>query len=117
MALTVGVTDWSGRDHAEISDLQRAMIHDAMAHLAFAPDDHVLDIGCDDGFLTRMIAELVPGGLVVGVDASPRMIRAAADTTVGHPDPDGYGQLAAYENVVGRPGLFRFTQMRVEMTR
>ena len=34
MALTDGVTDWSGRDYAEVSGLQRAMITDAMSALA-----------------------------------------------------------------------------------
>lgn len=77
MALTVWVTDWSGLDYAEISDLQRAMITNAMADLTFSADDRVLDIGCGDGFLTRMIAGLTPDGFVVGVDASPRMILAA----------------------------------------
>lgn len=71
------MTDWSGRDYAEISDLQRAMIIDAMADLTFDPSDRVLDIGCGDGYLTRMVAELVPDGCVIGADASPRMIRAA----------------------------------------
>ncbi len=82
MALTVGVTDWSGRDYAEVSGLQRTMITEAMATLAFSPDDWVLDIGCGDGFLTRTIADLVPRGGAVGVDASRRMIAAAHTSTV-----------------------------------
>lgn len=77
MALTVRVTDWSGREYAEVSDLQRMMITDAMAALRFSTHDWVLDIGCGDGFLTRAIADLVPDGFVVGADASPRMIAAA----------------------------------------
>lgn len=71
------MTDWSGQDYAEVSGLQRAMITDAMTALAFAPDACVLDIGCGDGFLTRSIADLVPDGMVIGADASPRMISAA----------------------------------------
>ncbi len=65
MALTDGVTDWSGRDHAEVSGLQRAMITDEMSALACSLDDWVLDIGCGDGFLTHAIADLVPGGRVL----------------------------------------------------
>jgi trans-aconitate 2-methyltransferase len=76
------VTDWSGRDYAEVSGLQRAMITDARTALAFSQDDWVLDIGCGDGFLTRDIAVLVPAGYVVGADASPRMIAAANTTAV-----------------------------------
>jgi trans-aconitate 2-methyltransferase len=82
MALTVTVTDWSGRDYAEVSGLQRTMISEALSALAFSPDQWVLDIGCGDGFLTRAIADLVPGGGAVGADASRRMIDAAHASTV-----------------------------------
>lgn len=81
MALTVGVTDWSGRDYAEVSGLQRTMITEAMAALSFSPDERVLDIGCGDGFLTRAIADLVPRGGAVGADASRRMIATAHEAT------------------------------------
>ena len=65
MALTDGVTDWSGRDNAEVSGLRRAVITDAMSALACSPDDGVLDIGCGDGFLTHAIADLPSGGRVL----------------------------------------------------
>jgi trans-aconitate 2-methyltransferase len=81
-AFTVCVTDWSGRDYAEVSSLQRAMITDAMTGLTFARDDWVLDIGCGDGFLTRAIADLVPDGYAVGADASHRMITTARSAAV-----------------------------------
>jgi SAM-dependent methyltransferase len=95
-ALTVGVTDWSGHDYAEISSLQRAMAAEAVAALAFKPNDRVLDVGCGDGYITRSVAAMVPGGCAVGLDASPRMVAAA---------------------LAGQPGLFRFTQMRVLLGR
>jgi trans-aconitate 2-methyltransferase len=79
---TVCVTDWSGRDYAEVSTLQRAMINDAMAGLAFGRDEWVLDVGCGDGFLTRAIADMIPGGFAVGADASKRMIATASTAAV-----------------------------------
>jgi trans-aconitate 2-methyltransferase len=82
MALTVLVTDWSGRDYVEVSGLQRTMITEALAALSFSPDQRVLDIGCGDGFLTRAIADLVPRGGAVGADASRRMITTAHAATV-----------------------------------
>jgi trans-aconitate 2-methyltransferase len=85
--LTVIVPDWSGEDYAKISALQRAMIDEAAATLAFAETDRVLDVGCGDGYLTRAIADMVPRGWAVGVDASHRMIRTAKSAGAAKPSP------------------------------
>ena len=58
------------------------MIGESIAALRFSPQEWVLDIGCGDGYLTKGIAERVPDGAAVGVDASPRMISAADDSPV-----------------------------------
>jgi trans-aconitate 2-methyltransferase len=71
------VTDWSGEDYAKVSSLQRAMVEEAKSSLALAEADRVLDVGCGDGYLTRQMAGMVPGGYAVGVDASKRMIATA----------------------------------------
>ena len=71
------MTDWSGQDYAEVSNLQRAMATEALASLRFGHDGRVLDIGCGDGYLTRAVVGMVPDGFAVGVDASPRMIATA----------------------------------------
>ena len=42
-------------------------------------------MGCGDGFITRSIAARVPAGVVVGIDASPRMIEVARS----RPNPPG----------------------------
>ena len=71
------MTDWSGQDYAQVSNLQRVMATEALASLRFRRDGRVLDIGCGDGYLTRAVVGLVPDGFAVGVDASPRMIATA----------------------------------------
>ena len=68
---------WSGRDYAEVSGPQRAMVHEAISQLEFSEDERVLDVGCGDGVLTRAAARMLPLGYAVGVDASPRMIATA----------------------------------------
>lgn len=44
------------------------------------PGQRVLDVGCGTGYLARLLARSVgDDGLVVGVDASPEMVRYASD--------------------------------------
>ena len=45
--------------------------------MRLAPDDNVLDVGCGAGWLSRLLAEQVPEGRVVGMDVSDEMIRRA----------------------------------------
>jgi len=42
--------------------------------------ERILDLGCGDGGITAELAELVPDGLVVGIDASQSMIDSAEKT-------------------------------------
>jgi SAM-dependent methyltransferase len=47
------------------------------ARLGLAPDSRCLDVGCGPGLGVEAMAALAPGGLVVGVDVSPVMVRQA----------------------------------------
>jgi trans-aconitate 2-methyltransferase len=49
--------------------------------LALAGHEHILDLGCGDGRLTAQLAERVPQGRVLGIDASQNMINQAC---LGH---------------------------------
>lgn len=45
--------------------------------IVFKRNGKILDLGCGDGGLTEQLAQLVPGGTVLGIDASAGMIAAA----------------------------------------
>lgn len=79
------VADWDGAGYEQISGLQRHLAREALRGVEFRGGERVLDVGCGDGYITRLIAHHLPGGSVVGVDASPRMIEVARS----QPDPPG----------------------------
>ena len=66
---------------AELERLERqARVAQAMEiawlrQLGIAPDARVLDVGCGPGFMSEALAELVPEGRVVGVDADLELLR------------------------------------------
>ena len=71
------MTDWDGEGYEQISDLQRWLAGRAVALLRLHGDERVLDVGCGDGYVSRLLATRVPSGELVGIDASPRMIEVA----------------------------------------
>lgn len=71
------MADWDGAGYAHISGLQRALATASLEAVTVAGTEHVLDVGCGDGYVTRLIASRVPDGSVLGVDPSPRMIETA----------------------------------------
>ncbi len=71
-------SDWDGVGYARISGLQRAMATASLESVVVAGTERVLDVGCGDGQVTRLLASRLPAGSVLGLDPSPRMIAAAA---------------------------------------
>ncbi|MDS1113414.1 methyltransferase domain-containing protein [Gordonia westfalica] len=71
------MVDWDGARYAEVSGLQRMVAEESIADLALSGNERLLDVGCGDGFITMLLAERLPDGSVVGVDASHRMIDRA----------------------------------------
>ena len=53
----------------------------ALAQMNLQPDENVLDVGCGSGWLSRLIAQRVTQGRVVGMDISDEMVRRARRTT------------------------------------
>ncbi|GAB83332.1 methyltransferase domain-containing protein [Gordonia rubripertincta] len=71
------MVDWDGARYAEVSGLQRMVAEESIADLTLSGTERLLDVGCGDGFITMLLADRLPDGSVVGVDASHRMIERA----------------------------------------
>jgi SAM-dependent methyltransferase len=85
---------------------------------AIGPRDHVLDLGCGNGYVTRLAARRAPLGRVLGVDLSAPMLARARSLTEQegvpnvafergdaqvHPFPD-----AAFDAAISRFGIMFF---------
>jgi trans-aconitate 2-methyltransferase len=81
------MTEWDAAGYAKRSALQEAMAQEVLALLHFEGHERVLDVGCGDGRITAGIAERMPQGYVIGVDASSDMIAFAREHGVpSHPN-------------------------------
>ena len=69
--------EFDGKKYEKASDHQKEWGAKLIAELGLKGNERILDLGCGDGSLTCQIAEIVPGGRVVGIDASQGMIDAA----------------------------------------
>lgn len=65
---------WQAADYAPHSGLQAAMAVEVLARLVLRGDERLLDLGCGDGKLSVQVAQRLPRGSVLGVDASADMI-------------------------------------------
>jgi trans-aconitate 2-methyltransferase len=71
--------DWDAVSYDRISDLQLAWGKEVADRLDLRGDEVILDAGCGTGRVTAILADRVPRGRVIGVDASPSMIERAGD--------------------------------------
>lgn len=70
-----------------------------LLYAGLKPGEHVLDVGCGTGVLTRLAAEVVgPSGRVIGIDPGPRMI-AIAGNNAAHEKSSVEFRLAAIEDL------------------
>ena len=76
---------WNAADYAANSSIQQSWARELIARLDLRGDERILDVGCGDGKVTAEIARAVPRGVVVGIDASPEMVRFARKTFRKHP--------------------------------
>ena len=68
---------WDPADYYEHSYPQYALALGLLERLRLNGNERTLDVGCGDGKVTAELAARVPHGSVLGIDASPDMIRFA----------------------------------------
>jgi len=69
--------EFDGKKYEQASSHQKEWGMGLIAELDLKGSEHVLDLGCGDGSLTAQIADFLPDGDVLGVDASQGMIDTA----------------------------------------
>lgn len=69
--------EFNGKKYEQASAHQKEWGTKLIAELALTGNESVLDLGCGDGALTRQLAERLPRGEVLGIDASQGMIDVA----------------------------------------
>lgn len=71
--------DWDARTYDRIATPQERWGRAVLDRLALDGDERVLDAGCGSGRVTESLAERLPNGHVIALDASPSMIAAARE--------------------------------------
>ncbi len=71
--------EFDGKKYSKASAHQRGWGERLIKEIDLSGGERILDLGCGDGALTARLAELVPEGSVLGVDASKGMVDAARE--------------------------------------
>ena len=71
------IPDWNAALYAKYATPQFQHGMCMMDELPLKGNETILDIGCGPGTLTKVLAQRVPKGKVIGIDASPSMIAYA----------------------------------------
>lgn len=79
-------------------------------NIGVRPDDRVLEIGCGQGVAATYICEQLDGGRYVGLDRSPKMIRAAARRNEKHVE-SGKAEFIVSEMEDANLGVWRFDKI------
>lgn len=71
------VYEFDGEKYQKASSHQKEWGAKLISELTFQGHERILDLGCGDGAITEQLAAQVPGGSVLGIDASQNMIDTA----------------------------------------
>ena len=66
----------------EMETQHRRVTEKTIELMELGPDERILDLGCGDGWASRLLSPLCPEGAIVGVDISNEMIRLAREKSV-----------------------------------
>ena len=69
--------DFNAEKYEKASAHQRQWGEKLITELDLKGNERILDLGCGDGGITAHLAECVPNGLTVGIDASQSMVESA----------------------------------------
>jgi trans-aconitate 2-methyltransferase len=69
--------EWDARTYDRVADPMHSWGLEVLERLPLAGDERVLDAGCGSGRVTEALAERLPNGHVVALDASPAMLDEA----------------------------------------
>jgi trans-aconitate 2-methyltransferase len=75
-----GPVDWDAETYDRVSDPQLSWGLEVLERLDLNGDEAVLDAGCGSGRLTAVLADRLPEGRLVAVDASASMVEKARET-------------------------------------
>ncbi len=68
----------AGRDSGMETE-HSGVVAAVLAQLDVRPGEQILDLGCGNGWATRLLAKAAPGASAIGVDVSPKMIARAEE--------------------------------------
>jgi trans-aconitate methyltransferase len=69
--------EFDGKKYEKASAHQKEWGNNIISEFNLSGNEKILDLGCGNGALTAELAKLVPNGMVLGIDASQGMLKAA----------------------------------------
>jgi trans-aconitate 2-methyltransferase len=75
----LALEEWDAASYERLSEPQLAWGRQVVDRICARGDEVALDAGCGTGRVTRLLADRLPAGHVIGVDASARMIELARE--------------------------------------
>lgn len=73
----MGTYEFDGEKYKKASKHQKEWGYSLISQIHLTGHEKILDLGCGDGALTERLADLIPEGNVLGIDASTGMIQTA----------------------------------------